>query len=60
MCRAVEGRGQRVDSSAGRPRVRTELSVAPTAMMPEAEATDGKSLRATVWACVDWYDVGRP
>ena len=40
--------------------VRTELSDAPTAMMPEAEATDGNSSSATVWACVDWYDVGSP
>ena len=40
--------------------VSTESSVALTAMMPEAEATDGKSFTAMVSACVDWYEAGRP
>ena len=40
--------------------VSAELSRALTAMMPEAEATDGKSFRAIVSACVDWYEAGRP
>ena len=34
--------------------------MALTAMMPEAEATDGKSFTAIVSACVDWYEAGRP
>ena len=40
--------------------VSTESSVALTAMMPDAEATDGKSFTAIVSACVDWYEAGRP
>ena len=37
-----------------------ESSLALTAMMPEAEATDGKSFTAIVSACVDWYEAGSP
>ena len=40
--------------------VRAEPSVALTSMMPEADATAGKSRMAIVCACVDWYDAGRP
>jgi hypothetical protein len=40
--------------------VSTELSVALTSMIPEADAVEGKSRNAIASACVDWYDAGKP